>query len=80
VKYGALHQSAGDGAYERYLEAIQDPRDAERGDDERMETSPREPVETRRDRRLDHRSGSDIACGTGTRHFICFALEGRLLS
>ena len=52
----ALLQSAGEIApAERHLEAVEDPGDAERDDDERVEPAPGQPVEPRRDVGLDDR-------------------------
>ena len=43
-------------AGERHLEPVEDPRDAERNDDQRMEAAPREGVEARRNARFDDRA------------------------
>ena len=49
LQHRACLERARDRAGERHLKAVENPRDAERHDDQRMETAPRQPVEPRRD-------------------------------
>src|SRR6266702_4677272 len=49
----ALLERAGDRAGDRHLEPVEDPADAERDDDQRMEPRPRQPVEPGRNVGLD---------------------------
>ena len=53
----ALLQRRRDRARERHFEPIEDPGDAERDHDERMEAAPPQPVEPRRDVGRDDRPG-----------------------
>jgi hypothetical protein len=46
---GALLERSGDGTGKRYLEAVENPGNAEGDDDEAVESSPVKPVEPRRD-------------------------------
>ncbi len=55
TKLRALLQRRRDGAGERHLEAVEDPRDSERDDHEGVEAAPAQPVEPRRDVGRDHR-------------------------
>src|SRR6202030_735870 len=44
-QHRALFQRPSDGADQRYLEAVENPGNAQRGDDERMKAAPRKPIE-----------------------------------
>ena len=48
MKHRALFQRARQGAGERHLQPVQDPGDAQRGHDQRVESTPGQPVEPRR--------------------------------
>src|SRR5262249_10355723 len=50
---GTFLERAGDGAGHRYLEAVEDPGDAEGDDDERVEAAPRQAVQPRGNVSLD---------------------------
>ena len=53
-----LLERARERARQRHLEPVEDPGDAERDDEEVMEAPPGQPVEPRRNIRLDHRGRS----------------------
>jgi len=57
VQHRARLERARDRAGEGHLEAVEDPGDAERDDDQRVKAGPRQPVEPRRDVGLDDLTG-----------------------
>ncbi len=56
LQHRALLQRARDRAGERDFQPVEDPGDAERDDDQRVEAAPRQPVEPRRNVGLDDRA------------------------
>ncbi len=61
MQYGAFFQRPGERAGERHLEAVEDPGDAERDDDQGMKAPPRQAIEACRQVGLDDGAGGVIA-------------------
>ncbi len=65
---GARHRAG-----ERDFEAVQNPRDAERHDDKRMKSAPRQAIEPRRDVGLDDAAGETFSVRTSWRWGVMHA-------
>ena len=63
AQHRARLQGARDRAGERDLEPVENPGDAERRHDQRVETAPRQPVEPRRNVGLDNPAVAGKVCG-----------------